>query len=584
MPFDAFGNFTRSYNFTADKVAGLKIQSVRVDGECDNFTTGFNQVLLRNGVAPFTGDAKLGGFKITGVGPGTAGAPTITFTGDVTSGLFSPGAGSISMAAGGAEILRASSTGVAVTGGLTAGNITAGGNLVAGNITAGGNLIAQADIYIQRTASPNTGVLFFGNTATKYCFFDGTTLLWNGNTTWQGGTTYKFGAGGTLTASSANLTVDNTTGRAAQFANTSATATDTVLIRVNSIATSLIAFNTDIGLCGVINATSGTTCTYGTSSDPRLKLDFKPDIDPSRFKDFSEREGPLGRVCRVPSGSFLWEHDPDGARVSGFLTTNVEKERPEAVIGVAGAMEGLGNVLSWAGDTLQSDVPDPFAIPDGSTWALKAEVGTLYAVTNEGDVPVFENIVPAAILWDGPKFPANGVLEETTPDEARGFQSWTNTGLISVSKVVERRETKTEVVSTPTIAIDPPIEEGAQPTARIVYVETEQEVERVYEDTIEEQVEITVAYIWRKECEVGEVVEADGKRHRGDRMQDWIKTDERIRPQMLDHSKLVADNWGATQELAAEFLEERTRKDAIIADLTAKIQALRDSVSALLAK
>lgn len=116
MPYDAFGNFTRDYNFTNDKLAGIKIQSVRVDGECDNYATGFNQVILRNGVAPMEGNLKLGGNDINGISAASAGTPGLSFVGDVTTGFYLPSPGELGFSAVGEEVMRITSGGVQVTG------------------------------------------------------------------------------------------------------------------------------------------------------------------------------------------------------------------------------------------------------------------------------------------------------------------------------------------------------------------------------------------------------------------------------------------------------------------------------------
>lgn len=116
MPFDGLGNFTRSYNFTADKLAAIKIQSVRVDGEFDNYATGMNEVLLRNGVAPMTGDLKLGDNEVTGIASGSDATPSIRFDADTTTGLFLVGAGVLGFTAGGAEKFRLNDLGASVTG------------------------------------------------------------------------------------------------------------------------------------------------------------------------------------------------------------------------------------------------------------------------------------------------------------------------------------------------------------------------------------------------------------------------------------------------------------------------------------
>lgn len=116
MGYDGFGNFTRDFNWTADKLAAIKITSVRHDGEDDNFATALNQVLLRNGVAPMSGDLKAGGNKITGIGTGAVASPAIQFATDVTTGFWLPAAGVLAFSAVGIERGRFTNTGFSITG------------------------------------------------------------------------------------------------------------------------------------------------------------------------------------------------------------------------------------------------------------------------------------------------------------------------------------------------------------------------------------------------------------------------------------------------------------------------------------
>lgn len=116
MPFDGYGNFTRDYNWTADKLANIKITSARHDGEDDNFAAAFNQVLLRSGIAPLTGDLKLGGNKVTGIGSGTVAATALQFSADISTGVYLPAAGVLGFAAAGVERGRFTNTGFSITG------------------------------------------------------------------------------------------------------------------------------------------------------------------------------------------------------------------------------------------------------------------------------------------------------------------------------------------------------------------------------------------------------------------------------------------------------------------------------------
>lgn len=118
MPYDGSGNFTRAYNWVADKLAAIKIQAARMDGEFDNYATALNQVLLRNGVAPLTGDLKLGANKVTGIAAGAVATPSLTFSGDATTGVYQPSAATIAAAISGVEQARFTSLGLSV-GGIT---------------------------------------------------------------------------------------------------------------------------------------------------------------------------------------------------------------------------------------------------------------------------------------------------------------------------------------------------------------------------------------------------------------------------------------------------------------------------------
>jgi hypothetical protein len=116
MPFDVSGNFTRSYNYVADRNAAIKIQAARVDGEFDNFATALNSVMLRNGVAPMTGALKMGGNSIGGVSAGTVGSPAISFAGDATTGIYQPSAATFAIAISGVQRLLVTATGIKVVG------------------------------------------------------------------------------------------------------------------------------------------------------------------------------------------------------------------------------------------------------------------------------------------------------------------------------------------------------------------------------------------------------------------------------------------------------------------------------------
>lgn len=136
MPgYDGSGNFTRNYNFEDDRDDGIKILAARMDTEMDTMVTGFNQVILRNGVAAMTGDLSLGLNRLIAIGDGSAANPAIKFGSDPNSGFFLSAFGTPAVAATSTKVAQFSATqidfyiGLAVTGGPIS---AAGGFLATG--------------------------------------------------------------------------------------------------------------------------------------------------------------------------------------------------------------------------------------------------------------------------------------------------------------------------------------------------------------------------------------------------------------------------------------------------------------------
>lgn len=72
MGWNGSGIFTRSYDWTNERDAGYKIDAAKFDTENDNFATGINACLAKNGENAATGDLSMGGYIHTGVGDATA--------------------------------------------------------------------------------------------------------------------------------------------------------------------------------------------------------------------------------------------------------------------------------------------------------------------------------------------------------------------------------------------------------------------------------------------------------------------------------------------------------------------------------
>ena len=68
MPFDGSGNFVRSYNWSDDAAAGIKILASRHDTEDNGFATGLSNTICRDGQSPILADVGWSGKKITNLG------------------------------------------------------------------------------------------------------------------------------------------------------------------------------------------------------------------------------------------------------------------------------------------------------------------------------------------------------------------------------------------------------------------------------------------------------------------------------------------------------------------------------------
>jgi len=109
------GTYTKGNNGTGgwvgDASLGIGIEAGRHDTQDNDFATGINQCLNKDGSNSCTGDLNLGGFKPVNLAAGTAAAPAICAGGDVNTGIFSAAADQIGIATNGAERVRIDSTG-----------------------------------------------------------------------------------------------------------------------------------------------------------------------------------------------------------------------------------------------------------------------------------------------------------------------------------------------------------------------------------------------------------------------------------------------------------------------------------------
>lgn len=109
------GNYTKGNNatggWTGDASLGIGIEAGRHDTQDNDFATGIDQCLNKDGSNAATGNLNLGGFLPTNIGAGTAAAPALCAGNDVNTGIFSAAADQIGIATNGTEQVRIDASG-----------------------------------------------------------------------------------------------------------------------------------------------------------------------------------------------------------------------------------------------------------------------------------------------------------------------------------------------------------------------------------------------------------------------------------------------------------------------------------------
>lgn len=109
------GSYTKGNAATGgwagDASLGIGIEAGRHDTQDNDFATGINQCLNKDGSNSCTGDLNLGGYKPVNLAAGTAAAPAICAGNDTNTGIFSPAADNIGIATNGVERVRVDSSG-----------------------------------------------------------------------------------------------------------------------------------------------------------------------------------------------------------------------------------------------------------------------------------------------------------------------------------------------------------------------------------------------------------------------------------------------------------------------------------------
>jgi hypothetical protein len=294
---------------------------------------------------------------------GTAAAPSIAFTGDTSTGLWSPAADTIAASTGGSERLRIDSSGRLLVGTSTSRALSG----VNSNIQLEGTTYDSSCLSIVRNSAAtalDAGGLLFGRSRGS-----GTTVVANND---RLGFIGFFGANGSDLSNPAALVegfadgtpgvgdmpgrlVFSTTADGASSPTERMRITNGGEILVNSTTTRSVPFSVEAngngsaafyqpltasytslyflnpnGTVGTI-ATSGSSTSYNTSSDYRLKENVSPVTDG------------ITRLQQLKPSRFNFIADP-GKTVDGFIAHEVQAVVPEAITGEKDAVDDDGNL------------------------------------------------------------------------------------------------------------------------------------------------------------------------------------------------------------------------------------------------
>jgi hypothetical protein len=128
---------------------------------------------------------------------------------------------------------------------------------------------------------------------------------------------------------------------------------------------------------------NGSTVSYNTSSDYRLKEDVQP------------MSGSIDRVKALNPVNFAWISS--GERVDGFLAHETQEVVPEAVYGTKDAVTAYGNITDAEGTVVQEDVVEPETLEEGQTWTKVEDKPDYQGIDQSKLVPLLTSALQEAI-------------------------------------------------------------------------------------------------------------------------------------------------------------------------------------------
>lgn len=348
------GNYTKGNAATGgwvgDASLGIGIEAGRHDTQDNDFATGINQCLNKDGSNAATGNLNLGGFLPTNLGAGTAAAPALCMNNDTNTGFFSAAADQIGVATNGTEKIRIDANGkVGIGTASPAANLDIQGTATKTTTTRFSNDLTGPIHELQKSRGTTIGtntivqngdilgaLVFNGANGTSYtegayvaAFVDGTPGASNDMPTRLIFATTADGAG----IATERLRIQND-GKLLINTN-SHTQADLLVSSFNGSVVNGICAKETAGQSGayfavwrnsagvecgsVARVTTTNAVNYNTSSDYRLKTNVAPLVDV------------LSRVMQLRPVSFDWADGQGGCE--GFLAHEVAAVLPYAVSG-----------------------------------------------------------------------------------------------------------------------------------------------------------------------------------------------------------------------------------------------------------
>jgi hypothetical protein len=338
--------------WTGDASLGIGIEAGRHDTQDNDFATGINQCINKDGSNAFTGDPNLGGFKPTNIAAGTASAPAICVGGDVNTGVFGPAADTWAVATNGSERIRVSSSGVfdvkttSTQELVTINRYSNDTNLPilafkkSRSASLDGNTIVQSGDSLGAIAFGGANGTDYNYAASIIAVVDGTPGASNDMPGRLEFRTTADGAGSTTErmriTNGGFVFINATSNFSADRLCLAYDATQNGLgIRDNndtSGTTFAVFRNSANGICGsVTRVTTTNAVNYNTSSDYRLKKDIQP------------VENALAKLNQINPVNFVWK-DCD-ITATGFIAHEIAAVLPDIVNGEKDAVDAEGNPI-----------------------------------------------------------------------------------------------------------------------------------------------------------------------------------------------------------------------------------------------